>query len=287
MTTNHKPNFIVIGAQKSGTTWLQKQLKSHPDFFMSEPKELNFFNNAKEVNDPARLSRYYANFDGAKGKAFIGEATPHYFWRMQEGSPFSNFSAEHDTAIALHEALGPDLLSVVSLRDPVSRAVSAYYHNYAVGRNPEKRGIFWCNPSMGIVDLGFYKRHWEHYARVFSPDNICTVLYDDITKSPAGYLRKVLRFLKADEPDGYMDSLDLNEKLNYRARLLQRRTSEERANLPVIQPQEVAALLELYSEDIKFVSELTKRPLPHWSDLDTLIAKHCPKDTLTKVVAND
>ncbi|WP_135506652.1 sulfotransferase family protein [Roseovarius aestuariivivens] len=273
-----KPNLIIVGAQKSGTTWLHKQLSLHPDFFMSEPKELNFFNNADQVSNEEKQAEYFAHFDAVTDQTFIGESTPHYFWKKVEGSPFSNPRPGHDTATCLHAALGPDLRMIASLRDPVSRAVSAYYHNFAVGRNPEKRGIFWCDPSMGIVDLGFYKRHWEHFVEVFSPANMCMVLYDDISKNPVGYIRQVLRFLKAQEPDGYMDSLDLGEKINYRARLMKRRTAEERADPPVIRPQEVAALLELYREDIRFVSEMTKRPLPHWSDLDGLIAKHCPAD---------
>ena len=276
-----KPNIIIIGAQKSGTTWLHKQLSFHPDFFMSEPKELNFFNNPDQVKNPKKQSEYYAHFEGASAQPYRGESTPHYFWKRIEGSPFGNVRQGHDNATAIRDALGSDLRMIVSMRDPVSRAVSAYYHNYAVGRNPEKRGIFWCDPSMGIVDLGFYKRHWEHFASVFSQKNLCAVLYDDISKNPVGYLRQVLRFLRAREPDGYMDNLNLGEKINNRDRLMRRRNPEERADPPKIQPQEIAALLEVYREDIRFVSDLTGRSLLHWSDLDALIKQHCADNTGT------
>lgn len=278
MSETRKPNVIIVGAQKSGTSWLHKQLSQHADFFMSEPKELNFFNDPRKVNNPKKQAEYYRHFSAALNQRFLGESTPHYFWKTVENSPFSVNETGHDTAACLREALGAELNMIVSLRDPVSRAVSAYYHNFAVGRNPEKRGIFRCNPSMGIVDLGFYKRHWEHFASVFDPANLCTVLFDDVNKNPVGCIRYILRFLKAEEPVGYIDSLNLGEKINNRARLMKRRSAEERADPPRIQPQEVAELLELYREDIRFVSHLASRPLKHWSDLDGLIRKHCRND---------
>lgn len=73
------PNFLIIGARKSGTRWLRTHLGEHPETFTAG-KELRFF------NDPQRfaegLGSYRAGFEGWTGEPIVGEATPSYMmWR--------------------------------------------------------------------------------------------------------------------------------------------------------------------------------------------------------------
>ena len=70
-----RPNFILIGAARSGTTSLHKYLESHPEIFMSEIKEINFFSNERYWKKG--INWYEAHFNKAKGKA-IGEASTSY-----------------------------------------------------------------------------------------------------------------------------------------------------------------------------------------------------------------
>src|SRR5690606_11946368 len=67
------PDFICIGAQKSGTTWLYENLKLHPDIFMPDKKELHYFN----LNYHTSLAYYNSYFEKDSNR-IKGEITPAY-----------------------------------------------------------------------------------------------------------------------------------------------------------------------------------------------------------------
>src|SRR5262245_47975516 len=71
-----EPNFLIIGAQKSGTTWVSHRLKQHPSVFLVHGTY--FFDNPK--NFARGIDWYRRFFDSATGCAAIGEKTPSYFW---------------------------------------------------------------------------------------------------------------------------------------------------------------------------------------------------------------
>lgn len=73
---NPSPNFLVIGAQKSGSTSLYEYLKQHPDIFMSDPKEPEFFADDKLFSKGLKL--YERFFSGYQGQKRIGEASTVY-----------------------------------------------------------------------------------------------------------------------------------------------------------------------------------------------------------------
>src|SRR5215831_5400325 len=117
--TARPPDFIIIGAQKAGTTWLRARLVSQPGLFMF-PKEIHFF------DVPARYARgmewYLGHFDAAPAGVVVGEKTPDYFW--------TNGPAHHGPAgipERMHKSL-PDARLIAVLRDPVMRAVSQLNH---------------------------------------------------------------------------------------------------------------------------------------------------------------
>lgn len=117
-------DFIIIGAQKSGTTTLFQLLSEHPDVYVPPGKELPFFN-----RDGANAASYAAfmeeHFGGQSEDVVIGKVTPHYL---------------SDPAVA--ERLGmlmPSTRLVVILRDPVERAFSHY--RMSVRRELDKRSF--------------------------------------------------------------------------------------------------------------------------------------------------
>lgn len=263
-----RPNLLVAGVQKAGTTWLHAQLAKHPDIFMSEVKEIGYFNNANNVNNAASFAAYVAHFTPGAEARYRGESTPHYFWRRDPNGAFSP-AGQHDMAEFVRDRLGPDLRIVVSLRDPVSRAVSGYFHNIAMGRIGVEDSLFRCPPAMGLVDLGFYERHWRHWAETLGTECMHAVLFDDLVVDPAEYVRSVLTFLGLGFDDEVMRHLDAT-KLGERPQMNKLRETRNR-----ISPQEIAALVSLYEDDIAFVERLTGRDLATWRDLDRLVARNC------------
>src|SRR5207244_8421308 len=72
------PTFLVIGAMKSGTTSLYRYLQAHPDVFMSEQKELNYFTQGANQNWEKGLAWYQAQFEQAGKARAVGEASTNY-----------------------------------------------------------------------------------------------------------------------------------------------------------------------------------------------------------------
>lgn len=258
-----QPNLLIAGAQKSGTSWLHSMLAHHPDIAMSQPKEIGYFDRSEE-DYAAGWQDYLAHWSGDDGdKRWRGESTPHYFWKRQ--GPFAP-AVPHDAAQRIHQRLGDDLTVIVALRDPVGRAVSGYWHNFSHGRFDLTTSLFRLPPAMGIIDLGFYRRHYEHWASTFSRVNV--LLYDDLVANPRAFLGDALAIIGAS-PDAPGFDPPVDERVHTKRWLapFKRRTP--------IEPVEVAALLDLYRDDIAFVEHLTQRELPSWRDLDGLIRAHC------------
>jgi len=72
------PNYLVIGAQRCGTTWLAETLGQHPDIYVPRPKEIHFFNHSE--NYAKGIDWYRSRFPGYEGQRAVGEFTPNYFW---------------------------------------------------------------------------------------------------------------------------------------------------------------------------------------------------------------
>ncbi|MFO8015516.1 MAG: sulfotransferase domain-containing protein [Candidatus Woesearchaeota archaeon] len=117
------PDYIIIGAQKCGTTSLQEYMEQHPKILSPSKKEVHFF----DLNYYKGLSWYKKHFPILKKyrKKIVGEASPYYI---------------HFPPVAqrISKCL-PDIKLIVLLRDPVKRAFSQYNSNYNKGR--EKRSF--------------------------------------------------------------------------------------------------------------------------------------------------
>ncbi len=110
------PNFIILGAQKAGTSSLYHYLIQHPEISSAVKKEIHFF----DFKYNKGLNWYKSNFDNTK--KITGEATPNYFFYP-------------NACERIYEHL-PGIKLIVLLRNPVERAISHYYHNIKVKREP-------------------------------------------------------------------------------------------------------------------------------------------------------
>lgn len=110
------PNFLCIGAQKSGTTTLLRQLESHPDVFMSPAKETRFFllDNLYAQGPAAYELDYFADW---AGQGAVGEKTPEYL-------------CDPEVPGRIHATLGTGVKLVASFRSPAQRAYAHYRHNF-------------------------------------------------------------------------------------------------------------------------------------------------------------
>src|SRR5437588_3739397 len=154
------PNFLIIGAARSGTTSLYQYLRQHPDIFMSRIKETNFYTDEDQILDSWAVrsrAKYETLFAGAKGERAIGEATPKYL-----------------NAIAGVERIHTDLPGVrliASLRQPADRSYSSYLGRLMSGR--ESRDIDDAlRPGKYVFDSGLYYPRLRRYFELFPREQI-------------------------------------------------------------------------------------------------------------------
>lgn len=202
------PNFLIVGAAKSGTSSLQHYLQEHPDIFMSRIKEPRFFISSiyKNLNpDDPRYSALldltvtdYGEYtrifeDGINCKA-IGTATADYLYYYQEAIP------------NIKKYLN-DVKIIICLRNPIDRAFSSYKH--LVRDQVETRSFEKClkleetrkknNWSMlnFFKDAGLYYQQVKAYMDNFK--QVKVYLYEELTADPLSLIQDIFRSLEVSD----------------------------------------------------------------------------------------
>ncbi len=188
MPANHssRPSYIGIGAQKCASTWLHRILAEHPDVSVPEVKELDFFSYRYDHG----YQWYERSFQNAKPVRARGEISPSYF-------------AEPTVPERVARYL-PEAKILLSLRNPVERALSNHRHEvregHLVGADLSFETGLANNPM--YIEQGLYATHLKSWLRHFPRDAILIVLMEDIESDPLAVSRAVYQFLEVD--DGYV-----------------------------------------------------------------------------------
>jgi hypothetical protein len=199
----NKPQFLIIGAQKSGTSSLRKFLEHNPNYFFTPRRELHFWNRDQEYRDGQGVAEYFKNFEQALPNQIVGEKSPSYL-------P-SQSAAER---IAFHL---PQVKIVAVLRDPADRAHSAYLHGRRIGAIPKSRTFsqairdYQNNqgvPYGDVVSQGFYFESLERYFKNFDADQIHVISFSQLTQNPELILPELMKFLLPTESD--FQSVDID-----------------------------------------------------------------------------
>jgi hypothetical protein len=189
------PNFLIIGVQKAGTTWLHSKLKEHPDIFLPQRKELEFFSRTFNFNEVA-INAYIKEFESCTHEICRGEATPSYFFTYDPNSLYQpKLKLNHNIPKNVLSLLGPDLKLLLSFRHPVDRAISAFFHHIRKGRIECQQSIFDVATLGGLLDAGFYARHLQNWLKYYSLDNFHFVTLEQINIEPQFCYDKILKFL--------------------------------------------------------------------------------------------
>lgn len=192
--TPRLPNFVIIGAQKSGTTTIEGWLDQHPDIWLPDTEDAYFRDPVYGRRSLDSLAKKYA----ARAEFTLGLKCPDYLGRPE-------------VPVRLAQDLNMPRL-IVSLRDPVKRAVSAYFWNMRWGTIPvaplnvglrrilDGRSESDLPHAREVLDWGLYARHLRNYLRVFPRNLVHVVVDDDLRFEPAKSLRDIAEFLNVD-PD--------------------------------------------------------------------------------------
>lgn len=194
---SHDPNFLCIGAQKAGTTWLKHMLEAHPDAFVPDRKELYFFSRRSVY--AKGMEWYRQQFAGAAGEKAIGELTADYLWTTSDPADLSE-SDRNSNVPDLIKKHYPDLKFIAILRNPVDRAISAFLHHVRARRISPTADIMDAGTHFGILSMGYYEQHLRNWYKSFDDERFLILLFeDDVKKKPLEGVKSVFQFLDIDD----------------------------------------------------------------------------------------
>jgi hypothetical protein len=263
------PNFIVIGASRSGTTSLYHHLSEHPQVYMApllDPRFFAFEGDNLDFCGPGdhllkkrivtKLEDYLALFRGVTEETAIGEVSPAYL-----------SSASAPTCMRHYV---PNVKIIAILRNPVERAISSFRLERLEGFEPltdlaeaitledtrlrNNWSYVWQYKGRGL-----YYTHLKRYFDVFPREQIKVFLYEDWQcGGGVELLKSILRFLCIDETVGVPESVvryNSTQVARFKARGLAR---------PDPSLELRARLTEEYRKEIELLEDLIGRDLSVW-----------------------
>ena len=273
------PNFLVIGAQKTGTTALHRYLDEHPRVYMSPVKETNFFalegeeldfrgprnrevlEGSENVASVTDIKVYRRLFEAVSDEAAIGEASPLYLYSPKAAERIRHYV--------------PEAKLVAVLRNPVERAYSCYLMMLACGRETitdfsralkeeERRIQDKWEHAWHYKRMGFYYPQMRRYFDTFDRDQIQVHLHEDLDADTPGILRKLFRFI------GVVHTFVPNVSVRHNVSGVPKEGTPstgpgERSFLtPPLTPEVRSVLASEYREDILRLQDLVERDLSEW-----------------------
>jgi sulfotransferase family protein len=196
------PDFLILGAQKAGTTALYAYLRWHPQVTGPSFKEVSFFD-----RHYARGERWYRAHLPIRRSGIVGEASPSYLF--------------HPLAPERVARMLPRARLIALLRNPVDRAFSHYQHEVALGReelsiegalaredermqgelermlrDPSYFSYAWWNYTYAA--RGRYAEQLERWLDAFPREQLLVLFTEELAADTAGTYRRVLDFLGVD-----------------------------------------------------------------------------------------
>ena len=184
------PSFAIIGAQKCSTSFVQECISDHPEIFLPA-EEVLFFESPDY--EQSSLDDLHKLFEGRREK-ILGIKRPTYL-----GKPEVPARISRDL---------PDAKLIAVLRNPVQRAVSAYFHYVTYGFMPPmepEQGFRALLAGTGlpegylrsreIIEFGFYGKYLRQYENYIASGQMLVLLHDDILENPLSEIQRIYRYL--------------------------------------------------------------------------------------------
>ena len=238
------PTFMIIGAMKSGTSSLHYWLDKHPEIFMSQPKEVNYFNDPNYGQHDLCWYRSHFRTD----KKVIGESTTGYS-KFPSGGPVNE---------RLHSIL-PDLKLIYIVRDPLRRIYSHFVHVMMDNlREPDLQVLYsQLYPASHIINCSRYHMQLERYLKCYPLKQIKVICFEEMLKNKEKTLKDVYRFLKVD--DLFQCALD-DRRANDKITQYQLHLNGRRGFAADDDPEKHAAIKEILTKDFEEIQLLKKIP---------------------------
>lgn len=270
------PNFLYLGPDKSGSSWLFEVLRNHPDCFVPACKDVYYFDEHYDKG-----MDWYLDFfrDARPGVPAMGELSHSYLFSME-------------AADRIRQDL-PGVKLMASLRQPVERCYSHYLYLVSSGLVTSSFAETIDNRP-GLTRSSYYAKSVEGYLERFGAERFKVLFFDDLKKDPRHYASQVYDFLGLSFNEAFDYDKKVREaraarnvylarlakhgalmarklglvnlvgavKHGLAARLLYRPLKKGEA--PKMDPEVGKRLLERYIPDIEATEKLLGVNLDHW-----------------------
>jgi sulfotransferase family protein len=235
-------DFILAGAQKSGTTALHYFLSKHPDITMGDQQEMHFFDNEEIFSRPVDYELLHCHFPRVRETAIAGECSPIYiYWKP---------------AIERIWKYNPEIKLLIILRNPVDRAFAHWNMQRFKGResldfldaireekNRSREAAPLQSRRFSYADRGFYSEQLERVFKFFPKAQVKVTKFEDFLDKKQETLDFVFRFLGV-RPLAGLQNKDRNVVPYERAI-----TAEERKHLYGLFAEDIAKLEQMLGWD--------------------------------------
>jgi hypothetical protein len=269
-------DFVAIGPQRTGTTWLYEMLRQHDDLYVPEAvKETMFFDRRYDRG----IEWYASYFENSREGQQCGEVAPTYFDAPKVPE-------------RLYE-VAPNCDIIISLRHPAERAFSLYLHHLKKGRVPRsfEKAV---RDKPRIITAGYYATHIPRWRSQFGADRICFLFLEEIKSNPERVLGQICRqlgieYLDPPEQAGERVNAASMPRFQWLSRAASLLTTVFHAsgmhwvvdfgkqiglkelvysggedNMPALPERLRERLIREYEEDISYVERATEQDLSHW-----------------------
>lgn len=177
-------DFMILGAQRCGTTSLYDILNSHDDLVGSRPKEPHFFSLSRDWKN--ELGAYEESFSHAEGKSYF------------EASSSYTFSPNYDVCVwkRIYE-YNPNMKFIYLVRNPIERIISSYilyfeqgYTKLSLDESVIKDRIY--------IDASRYYSQIIPYIQYFGRENVLIVEFEQFVRERSVEIQKIADFLNVD-----------------------------------------------------------------------------------------
>lgn len=174
------PNFLYVGPDKAGSTWLHEVLIEHPQIYLSPAKDLYYFDRYYSRG----AEWYVAQFAGANTEKVIGEICQDYL-------------ADPLAPQRINETLAEPFV-MATLRDPVQRAFSSYLYMRKHGEGP---GTFAeaLRSEPNLVEHGRYGAQLARFREFIPPAKLHIAVFDDLKNDPQSFVNDVTQWLGVEQ----------------------------------------------------------------------------------------
>lgn len=244
------PDFIGIGAQRTGSTWLTRNLQAHPEIWMTPIKEIHYFDIKERGLLAGPLERFQSTKWPHKGikrilasrllkktrnfhldqwkwdyNFFFREQNDQWYASLFEqgagycaGENTPSYAVLKEETVADIHRLMPDTKIIFMMRDPIDRAWSQAVKEFVRHKKRALDSVTddeWvkCFSHPRVTTRSDYVRTLDIWSRYYSEDQIFTGFFEDVIENPAELILKIYKFLGVDSSEKSVP-VDLRKVVN-------------------------------------------------------------------------